>query len=617
MCGISIAINKSKDGVEAEFIKSMNNAIIHRGPDTEGFYYDKNFAFGHRRLSIIDLTDAGNQPMESNNLIITYNGEVYNYIELKEELTKLGYTFCSATDTEVILTAYAHWDVSCFEKFNGMWALAIYDKAKNNIVFCRDHFGIKPLYYFNSEKYFLAGSEIKQFCQIEDFIPKLNTKTAINFLANGILNYSNQTFFQDVLELKPGHYLTYNLADNSFNEFEWYSLEKACIRSNHDEINATNNVRQLFTNSLRLRMRADVKVGSCLSGGIDSTAIVTTVFTANLGNPDFATITSCYADTKYDEQYFSDLVTDKTNFKALKVFPQLNELYTLGYLDKMIYHQDQPILSASHFSEFSVFKIAKENDLIVMLDGQGSDEYFCGYSEFYTTKLLELLKKGKFNTAHELVNLKAIHKKSSSIQEWIAVLKSIVIYPVLNRIKSFIPNKNKSIFNHTWKQILAENKVIFKAKTIRELSLEEIKYSSLPYQLHSEDRNSMLFSIESRLPFLCPRLVEYVVGLPDQYKINNGYSKHILRKAIPEMPKEILERKDKMGFVAPDASWLIENNALIRAELEDAVNKTGIFTTQLVEQFDAFVEGKRNYNPVFFRVLTFNRFCRLFKIKTV
>ena len=195
MCGISGIINKNKTSVNKNDIQEINDLISHRGPDDEGFYFEKNFAFGHRRLSIIDLTDAGKQPMERNNLIITYNGEVYNYLELKKELTDIGYTFSSATDTEVILAAYKHWDVGCFDKFNGMWALAIYDKAKNTIIFCRDHFGIKPLYYFNSEKYFLAGSEIKQLCQLEDFIPRLNSKTAINFLANGILNYSNQNDF--------------------------------------------------------------------------------------------------------------------------------------------------------------------------------------------------------------------------------------------------------------------------------------------------------------------------------------------------------------------------------------------------------------------------------------
>src|ERR1700730_14712764 len=209
MCGISIAINTSNKEVSEGLIRSMNDKVMHRGPDDEGYYHGENFALGHRRLSILDLSIAGHQPMQRKDFWIVYNGEVYNYVELKEELKQLGYSFKTGTDTEVMLAAYEQWGVGAFAKFNGMWAFALYDAGQKEIVFCRDHFGIKPLYFIKTGNWFLAGSEIKQFTTLPDFVPVLNKTIAVNFLASGLLNYSDQTFFEGVNELRPGHYLKY------------------------------------------------------------------------------------------------------------------------------------------------------------------------------------------------------------------------------------------------------------------------------------------------------------------------------------------------------------------------------------------------------------------------
>ena len=615
MCGISIAINKSNQKINPAIIQAMNDAIIHRGPDDEGYYFGENFALGHRRLSILDLSSAGHQPMAKGKFIISYNGEVYNYIELREELKKLGHIFHSGTDTEVMLAAYAEWGNKCFEKFNGMWSFALYDEVNSRIVFCRDHFGIKPLYFTQFDDYFLAGSEIKQFCKVEGFKPKLNKVVAINFLVNGLLNYSDQSFFEGVQELRPGHYLEYNLITHTYNVEQWYDLSESSAELNIDEKIAVVELRKLFFDSVRIRMRSDVRVGSCLSGGIDSSAIVTTVHTGKMANDDFATITSCYDDKIYDEQIFSDEITRATGFKAIKVFPQLNNFWDLGHLDKMLYHQDQPFNSASHYSEFNVFKTAHENDMIVMLDGQGSDEYLCGYGEFFNVRIHQLLRNGKWREAHSLITHKSIHSKRSVWAEWKAFYKADIIYPLLRKLKEIIRRDYINWFSDSWQRIANDGLVKFSANTIRTLSVEEIVYTSIPYQLHSEDRNSMMFSIESRLPFLCPRLVEFVIGLPDEYKLNDGYTKYILRKAISEMPELIRNRKDKMGFVAPDAPWIMENHKMVRKELEEAINQTGIFNNKLLEKFDDFISGKRGYEPIYFRIMAFNRFCKIFKMQ--
>ncbi|MGL6267047.1 MAG: asparagine synthase-related protein, partial [Chitinophagaceae bacterium] len=314
---------------------------------------------------------------------------------------------------------------------------------------------------------------------------------------------------------------------------------------------------------------------------------------------------------------FSDEVSRATGFKAVKVFPQLNDFWNLGHLDKMLYHQDQPFNTASHYSEFNVFKTAKENQMIVMLDGQGSDEYLCGYGEFFIVRVKQLLREGKWKEAQELVSNKALHRNRSVLAEWKAFIKTIVGYPLLNRLSSLAGKKKNVWLTEEWRKLAHKGVVDFTSDSIRDLSIEEIEHTSIPYQLHSEDRNSMLFSIESRLPFLCPRLVEFVIGLPDEYKIKNGYTKYVLREAILEMPEMIRKRKDKMGFVAPDAPWVKQNKEIVRKELEDAIRQTGIFNSTLLELFDEFIDGKRAYEPIYFRVMTFNRFCKIFKMNII
>lgn len=615
MCGISIAISKKNNIVVESIIKPMNDIISHRGPDDEGFYYGNNFAFGHRRLSILDLSIAGHQPFQWKNLWITYNGEVYNYVELREELRQLGYSFKTTSDTEVIVAAYECWGVKAFEKFNGMWSFAIFDDTKNEIIFCRDHFGIKPMFYTQTANYFLAGSEIKQFTTLEEFTPTLNKKAAVNFLTRGYLNFSADTFFENVYELPAGHYLQYNLSNHSIKKIKWYDINEAVTPVNITEDEAIKQFRKLFTESVKIRMRSDVTVGSCLSGGIDSSAIVSTVKADNLANEKFATITSCFEDKKYDEQKFSDEVTKSTGFEAIKVYPNLNDLFDKKHLDKIIFHQDQPVYSGSCYSEFNVFKTARENKMIVMLDGQGSDEYLCGYGEFYITYLNCLFKQLKFKSAFGLIKQKAKHRNHSFSSELKLYFRSAIFYPLIEKVKKVSGKKDNTFLSKEWQKLAKANSISFKSKNIKELSIEEIKYSSIPYQLHSEDRNSMMFSIESRLPFLCPRLVEFSIGLNDKLKIKNAYTKYVLRQAVPEMPQAIRERKDKMGFVSPDALWMKNNSEIVKKELKDAVEFSNIFDSTFIDKFETFIAGNATYQPIFFRAMSFYRFCQIFKMK--
>jgi asparagine synthase (glutamine-hydrolysing) len=615
MCGISIIVNIVNLPINEKLIKSINDMVYHRGPDDEGFCFGGNFAFGHRRLSILDLSKAGHQPMQWKHLCITFNGEIYNYIELREELIQLGHSFKSSSDTEIILAAYEQWGTDAFTRFNGMWAFAIHDSIKNEIVFCRDHFGIKPLYFTKTENYFLAGSEIKQFTAVSEFNSVLNKSVAVNFLVSGWLNYSDQTFFEGVNELQPGHYLRYSLTTHQSQIKQWYHLAEAAVPVSDAYSTAVQKVRSLFVDSVRIRMRSDVRVGSCLSGGIDSSSIVSVVYSQKLSNEDFATVTSCYSDKRFDEQKFSDEVTAKTGIRAVKVFPDLNHLIDEGDLDKMIYHQDQPFSGASHYSEFKVFQTAREQKMIVMQDGQGSDEFLCGYGEFFTMRIKELLRSFQWSSAFRLWKEKASHKNTSLMQEIRSFIKSVYLPKILKVIKLIIRRNEYPWLTDDWQKLAKSALVKFEGNSIRDLSLEEIEYSSIPYQLHSEDRNSMLFSIESRLPFLDHRLVEYCIGLPSSHKIKDGYTKAVLRDAITELPDSIKYRKDKMGFVAPDPVWVIQNKTRVRQDLENIIETTSIFSPHLLNRFDRFVKGELGYEPIYFRAMAFNRFCKIFNVK--
>lgn len=616
MCGLGLIVSQDNSAVSEEMVRCLNERIKHRGPNGEGYYFGKNFAFSHRRLSVIDLSHNADQPAEKDGDCIIFNGMIYNYLELKDELCSLGHTFKSKCDTEVILASYQQWGTKAFSRFNGMWAFIIYDADKNKLILCRDRFGIKPLYITTMGEYFMAASEIKQFIDFPQFQPVLNVRVANHFLKTGVANYSNETFFKGVFEVRPGHYIDYNLSTNKYIINQWYDLKKEIKPQNIPEKKAVEMVRDLLIDSLYLRCKADVKVGSCLSGGLDSSSMVALLHSQKIVGPEFKTITSCYTDKAYDEQEYSDVIINQTGFKSIKVFPELNNLFDKGDWDKMIYHFDQPFSSASHYSEFMVFKEAKKNNLTVMLDGQGADEFICGYLDYFYVHLRQLMRQGKFREVWKNLKAKSSHHSRSVFSEFIYFIRFYYYSPFIKRIKKIF-----GVAEHPW--LLTDNKSAGEKKlyddkmnNIVDMSLNQMLHSSIGYQLHSQDRNSMLFSIESRVPFLDHRLVENILGLPSKYKIQNGYSKYILIKAVSELPDMIKYRKTKMSFAAPDSVWMRENQVRIRKELEDAIAYTGMFSNSLLGMFDEFTKNKTFYDHnLFFRVISFYRFCRIFKMK--
>jgi len=374
MCGISCIINKDNSPVIPSEIRIINDLIIHRGPDSEGFYYGDNFAFGNRRLSVIDLSSDANQPMSYNDkYTITYNGEIYNYIEIRQQLKQLGYSFKTESDTEVILAAYDHYGFDCVKMFNGMWAFSLYDHIKS-IIFCsRDRFGVKPFYYSDLTYKFIIGSEIKQLLP---FIrnKKANLPVLMDYLIVGYEDHNNNSFFNDISKLEQSHSLIYNLRDHTYNISKYYDINIDQNLSELNESEAVANYKEVLDNSIRLRLRSDVKVGTCLSGGLDSgsvASLASALYLSETGSR-FNAITAITPDPLTDESKYAETIVKSAGLLWNKIMPTSQDFCT--NIGKVIILQEEPFGSPSVFMQYKVFERAKDIGCTVMLDGQGGDE---------------------------------------------------------------------------------------------------------------------------------------------------------------------------------------------------------------------------------------------------
>lgn len=549
MCGISGIINKYNKPVNQDEIRKINDLISHRGPDDDGFYFEKNFAFGHRRLSILDLSSDGHQPMHYlDKYSITYNGEVYNYLEIKNELQKDGYIFKSHTDTEVILASYDKWQEECVNKFNGMWAFAIYDKQKE-IIFCsRDRFGIKPFYYTEINNKFIFGSEIKQLLEFYN-TRFVNKKILMDYLVIGFENHTSETFFENILQLEQSHNLIYDLKTNKLNTSKYYDVNRINMIKN--ESDSIEEYKNRLLESVELRLRSDVKVGTCLSGGLDSSsiaAIASKKYLEKSGNK-FSAIHAKSTQSSNDESGFAKEVSDYCKLDLNIVQPSREEF--LDNIDEVIYTQEEPFGGPSIFMQYFVMKKAKDINCTVMLDGQGGDETLLGYERYYPAYLISLgfrkVIKGIFNASK---NSKL--SKKQLIQYFIYFTSSKIRSKNLKKKNSFIKDE---YINKISEDILGKNTTSY--RNLFNLQHIEIFSTQMPHLLRYEDRNSMRHSIETRLPFLDYKVLETALSTNNNYKIKDGWTKYLLRKAVNEiLPQNIVWRKNKFGFEAPTKSWL-------------------------------------------------------------
>lgn len=638
MCGIlglySISSSKLQGFFDAKLELALN-ALKRRGPDDSGLERivlpslnnDQQFlALGHTRLSIIDLTSSGHQPMRSfdGRYVIVFNGEIYNYRELRTELKSAGHIFHTDSDTEVLLVSWIHWGENCLSRLMGMYAFAIYDKHTGLLNCIRDPFGIKPLFY-TKDQGFIFASEINALIELMPQRPALNWQRSYDYLVHGDYDSSTETFFNDIYHLPPGHLIQVNTFSGDIESPKrWWSPQiKEQLGLKFDD--AVSQVRELFLKNIRLHLRSDVTIGAALSGGIDSSAIVCAIHHVE---PDLSINTFSYiaAGSALNEEYWVDRVNKHVNAIPHKIYVSNQEL--IADLDEMIESQGEPFGSTSIYAQYRVYQAARENGITVTLDGQGADEVFAGYDGYPGQRLRSMLEMGQISKATNFLNNWAKWPGRSNLMAAKYLASEMTdgnLYKILRLIdgRSSIPDwLNKSALldkgvNLDKPRIRPENNVKGR-RVIDELSLSIAKRGLVSLLRHG-DRNSMRFSVESRVPFLTPELVNLALSMPEDYLISmQGETKHVFREAMRGIvPDEILERKDKIGFATPEKDLLFSMVDEIREWLIDDLNIPFIFQKKILREFEQIITGKRPFSSRVWRQINFIRWKKIFNVKIV
>lgn len=540
MCGIA-GIYKFKGGVNYPDLKKMTDTILHRGPDGEGHWINSNtcVGFGHRRLSIIDLSVNGKQPMQyaDGRYTITFNGEIYNYIEIKELLVKKGYKFKSDSDTEVLLALYDLKKEKALQDLDGMFSFSIWDE-KEQLFFCaRDRFGEKPFYYSNNTESFVFASEMKAIWSL-GIEKKAEDAMFNNYLDLNVVSDSDasKTFYRNIKQLEASHYLTIS-TNGIVKKTRYYSLDNIEINSAISFDEAATKFRELLTESIKLRLRSDVAVGSSLSGGLDSSSIVTLIDKLKGASQVQKTFSARFENFKKDEgNFIEQVVKHCKSAESQYVWPYGEQF--LADLEKLAYHQEEPFATSSIYAQYKVMELAAQNNVTVLLDGQGADEQLAGYIAYYKLYLNQLF----YHEPNAYPKEYAAYSKNHSEQ-----------HPAINLMEE---ETFRMQVGRLKRKVLGQQMPVAK-NALKKALLVDMQNGGLKNLLRYADRNSMAHSREIRLPFLSHHLAEFVFSLPDNYILNDGWTKYVMRKAMESnLPKEITWRVDKTGYETPEQSWL-------------------------------------------------------------
>lgn len=533
MCGILGLISKTDKKINKNDAILMRDKMEHRGPDDAGLLMEMNdrVALAHRRLSILDLSESGHQPMKSmNGNYICFNGEIYNYKELLDEFLS-DEKINSKTDTEVLLKMMERYDTECLNNLNGMWSFIYYDVNNQKLIISRDRFGVKPLYYYEDEEIFIVSSEIKPILASPYYKKKLNQNSANIFLQTGLVDGIEDTFFEGIKRFPASHYMEYSLKDNSRTIIRYYDLKKSIYKVSDSYEENVKKFRELFIDSVRLRLRSDVPVGNCLSGGLDSSSIYSVV--SNISDGEVHSFSSKYEEEECDESYFYKSVT--------KMYPGINHETIPSYdnfeekLKKIMYYIEEPCKAYGIISMWNVIELAKPH-VKVLLDGQGGDEVLAGYDFYLWYYILDLLESGIEDT---------------DLSEQLQKIEDKKGYQFINSI------------NDRLKSITSTNIEKFNSSYLNERLFEDLTTYMIPAFLRYEDKIGMAFSIEARFPFLDYRLINFVFSLGASNKIRNGWSKAILRDAMEGiLHEEVCWRKDKKGYPTPINNILAANPSM-------------------------------------------------------
>lgn len=664
MCGLS-AIFAPETHVRPTDLVRMTRAVTHRGPDDGGFVFidgsenrlplfvrdiDGNrpeaeilgdlaggirieVGMGHRRLSIVDLSSAGTQPMASpdGRYWVTYNGEIYNHVELREELARLGHAFRSTSDTEVLLAAYAHWGQQCLERFNGMFAFVLYDRRERTVFVARDRFGVKPLYYWRAPNGALHfASEVKQFAELPGWRPRLNGARAYDFLAWGLSDHTRETSFRDVFQLLPGHCATFHLlATDDYPEAGrpwpaervWYRLRPAPVPQSLEE--AAEGLRQRLLTSVSLRLRSDVPVGANLSGGMDSSTIVCLLDQLHQARGSTAPFYCLSAGSDYpqfDERRYVDHVVRQVRAAPLFVDTRFEELEQ--NIRRLVWHQDEPFASTSIYAEWCIYRQAAASGIKVMLGGQGADEQLAGYPEHIGHFYRGWLRKGALTSL--VGDVLAAHRQRGT--PWPAIMTRLADALMPQLLRQPLRNyRGASSRQPSWLDPVRLgvephdpfDTFGYRNASVRDASRIQLESTNLPMQLRWEDRDSMAHSVESRAPYLDVDLVEYLYGLPDHFRYSHGESKRVLRRAMRGIvPAPIIDRRDKMGFVTPEEIWVRhQGRHFFQSAVDSAIDSAGgIIRPDAARHFAEMIEGKRRFSHSLWRVAAFGMWLRRFDV---
>lgn len=619
MCGIMGGWWPARPATLDDKLAGALSAMHRRGPDDRGYeLYEAAggvTALGHTRLSIIDLSAAGHQPMQSRDAVlsIVFNGEIYNYRELRAELEPLGHRFVSGSDTEVLLAAWRQWGRACLRRLVGMFAFAVFDRGHGTLTCVRDAFGIKPFFYAQEQGSFLFASEVSAIKALKQSKVELDWQRAYDYLVHADYDSGARSFLDGVLHLLPGHLIELDLTSGRLSEPQRWWAPQIDERSDLGFAEATELVRERFLASIRLHLRSDVPLGAALSGGIDSSAVVCAMRHVE---PDLPINTFSYIarGSAMSEEVWVDRVNQHVGARPHKVMVSGEEL--ARDLDDMIAAQGEPFGSTSIYAQYRVFQLAREQGVTVTLDGQGADEMLAGYNGYPGQRIRSLLEKGQFAEAWHFLDEWARwpgRSRLDGVKRAVGELSQGALYDVLRRLNGMDsmpawinagPLQERGIIRRYPRQRAQAGSA--GRRVMAELALC-LTQRGLPALLRHGDRNSMRFSVESRVPFLTLDLVELALSLPESYLISpKGETKHIFRAAMRGIvPDDILDRRDKIGFATPEQEWLLGMVPIVRDWLRADLGLAFINQTEVLRQFDRVVAGRAAFSWKTWRWINF------------
>jgi asparagine synthase (glutamine-hydrolysing) len=595
MCGI-VGIVAANESVHPPVLQRMNDLLAHRGPDGEGFvlatggWTELRYSFqrradagvcdspvrvglGHRRLAILDLSDRGLQPMctHDGRTWIVFNGEIYNHVEIRTSLQSKGHAFRTRTDTEVLLNAYVEWGEDCLARLDGMFAFAVWDDSNGRLFCARDRLGIKPFYYATPNGNFVFASEIKALLAFPQCRREADDQAAVGFLVHGNCDYAERTLFRGIQSLPGAHALTVDGATGRTSIRRYWSLDVQSTREQSDAEHIAQ-LRDVLMGTVRTHLISDVRVGSCLSGGLDSSTVVGLIGKIRREQPEAATsigdqlytFTSCYDAKAFDEREYALEVAKLVGAKPHLVFPSPEDFWSDFH--RMAWHQDMPFGVLNFYAQWRVMRAAKEGGVKVLIDGQGGDEVFGGYAKFRYAYIMSLLRAGRLTTAsRELTGMLrhgdryVLDLRNGSRYLPGRLRRALNVDSVLQRV--LVGDWNEAMSEEStpgtrwWRNALQSPNG--SGTLLQRIQVDDIAVDTLPQLLRMEDRSSMAFSLEARVPLLDHKVVELGLSLPDHLKINHGWSKFVVRQAMAGLlPDSVRLRTTKLGFAAPDRSWL-------------------------------------------------------------